>query len=93
VGPPAENEGSPTTATDLGLFTAGSIYGQITFISTAAATQKHPGGNEALELELDANNLSTTLGPAVPEPMSLTLLGIGAPLMGAYLLRRRMTRA
>src|SRR6266478_3015830 len=51
VGPPAENEGSPTTATDLGLFTAGSVYGQITFISTAAATQKHPGGNEALELE------------------------------------------
>ena len=43
--------------------------------------------------EPDANNISSVVGPAAPEPMTLTLLGIGAPLIGGYLLRRRMTRA
>ncbi len=93
VGPPTEIEGSLTTTTDLGLFTAESIYGNPTSVVTAAASERQIGAADTEALEVDANNSSLTLGPGTPEPMSLTLLCIGAPVLGAYVLRRRMARA
>jgi hypothetical protein len=66
--------------TDLGFFSAGSIYNQSLLVSYAARGVKNNGGSSGTI----ADNVGNTLGPRalqVPEPTSLVLAGLALGLL------------
>jgi len=79
--------------TDLGIFSAKSIYEAETLVSYGALGHKWDIGPNGPRLDHGTltMNKGTVIGPVVPEPCSMALLGLGAaPLLR---LRRRNRKA